>query len=145
MSNENEFIVKGKNFEIKQVEPARSYVNIYVSFITKLANNKNVMNMALLEEQKKEADEETIKEIDEKISSLSSSLGDESENMNNAFNALVLGSIKGSFLEAGYFRKDGIEVDVDEKLILSLPPALYEVLKDNAQKLIEITEAIEKN
>ncbi len=145
MENNTEFTVKGDNFEAKQVEPSKKAVNAYQGYLSAIRNDKNILEVALLTSEKETATEERQKEIDDKIIELSSFVSDGQESMNNAFNVLIEGTLKGPFLGAGYCRVEGKDKEIDIDLIEGLPTKLYEVLKDNAIKLITTTEAIEGN
>jgi hypothetical protein len=145
VTNNNEFITKGDNFEIKQVEPSKKSVHAYQGFLAAIRDNRNIMEVALLSEERKEATEERQEEIDKKIVKLSSSVSDSQENMNKAFTTLIEGTLRGSFIESGYFRLDGADKEISVDLVDSLPEKLYEILKKNALSLIKVTEAIEGN
>ncbi len=139
-------IVKGDNFEIKQVEPNQATMSKYNGFLTIVSNDAALMELALLEKKKETANEEQLKEIEERMIECSKESAGQIENISNAYLCLVLGTLKGSFLEKGYFRVSGKDQEITDELIADLPSKLFETLKANAIELITYdNKAIEKN
>jgi len=145
MANNNTKTIKGDNFEIKQVEPNKKSVNEYMDLLTSSTNNKNVLEIALLSEQLKTAKDSEKEEIENKMTTLSQGISSEFLTIQKAQSTLVLGTLKGSFIEQGYFRKDGKDQELNVDFIESLPKQLFELLYANANDLIKTEEAIEKN
>ncbi len=145
VSNNNVRTVKGDNFEVKQVEPNKKSVNEYMDLLTSSTNNKNVLEIALLSEQLKTANDKEKEELENKMTVLSRDISSEFLTIQKAQSTLVLGTLKGSFIEEGYFRKDGKDQELSLDFIESLPKQLFELLYANANDLIKTPEAIEKN
>jgi len=145
VSNNNVKTVKGDNFEVKQVEPNKKSVNEYMDLLTSSTSNKNVLEIALLGKKLKTVDESEKIEIEREMTRLSQGLSNEFLNIQKAQSTLILGTLKGSFIEEGYFRKDGKDMSLDIDFIENLPKQLFELLYANANELIKPSEAIEKN
>ena len=139
-------IIKGDNFEVKQVEPNFKTVTEYQAQLTSSIDRKMLMDMSLLSEELKTAGKKRKEEIEKEMEKISSSNADDTGKVTEAYNLLILGSLKGSFFESGYFKVKGEELEVTKEFIEDLPKNLYVKLRDNAIELITVdNEAIEKN
>jgi len=147
VDNNNIKIIKGANFEIKQVEPNQATVNEYQNYIASITKDKDILEIALLESRLKEAgSDEEKEEIQVKINEHKKSADDYTDIINKAYTVLVLGTLKGSFIESGYVRKEGKDLELTEKLVLDLGTKLFDILQNNAIELIKYDkEEIQKN
>ena len=147
-TNNNFRMINGENFEIKQVEPGNKCISDRTSKLSEIASDAKNMELGVLElELKKAKTEKEKKALQAKISKLESSIDFSltSRIMNEANDILILGTLKGNYFEKGYFKCDGKEIDFTAEVLEEMPPEIYRMLLKNAEELIEIKEAEEKN
>lgn len=146
-TNNRIIVTKGENFEVKQVEPSRKCIDDRTNALAAIGNDTKVMEIATIDKEIENTTGKKKTELEEKRKKLEADVDFSEPNrvMQATNRALLIGSIKGNFFEAGYFRVGGKDIDITDENISMLPNAVYNELLKNAEKLIEISEAEEKN
>ena len=139
--------ISGVEFEFKQVEPNNKCVSDRLSILSEITNDKNSMELGLLELELKDAKGARKKEIESEIKKLESSIdmAKTTNTMKRANDVLILGTIKGNYFEQGHFIFKGENTTFDNEILDNMPPEIYTKLLKNAEDLISLKEAEEKN
>lgn len=163
MSNNTEYVENFGRVETKQEEINSLYAGKYRTALKKSKVSKVMYEIALVDNEIKELDESIdyekvtakekkeivakVKKLDEKKSKLEkeyNKLSQEDEEitaMENANDIMILGSLIGNFLESGYIKKDGKDVEPTLDIVQNFPQKMKQKLLENAISLYKVDEA----
>jgi hypothetical protein len=163
MTNNCEYIETFGRVETKQEEVNSLYAGKYRGALKKSKVSKVMFEMALVNNEIDELESSTdfdnitekqkkvvlaeVKKLDAKKSKLEKQYQDlgQDENeivlMEAANDIMILGSLIGNFLEAGYLKKDGTEIKPTIEAVQSFPQKMKTKLLENAIALYKVDSA----